>query len=156
MYITKKHSPVSFCIFVMKLIVVNSAGLTAGVTAGCPAAFLLLWTLTIMVAVLCTHGSSLGQSATARLHWHTKRQKSAWLQSKKYPTDQCDHRALKTLKLTFVRCRALVSASIGAAFLLIGTVSVVIAKLGTLPKAPLSTRTHSWLIWKSDPEMSRF
>lgn len=47
---------------------VQSAGLAAGVAAGRPAALLLSWTLTIMVAVLGTHGSSLGQSTATRLH----------------------------------------------------------------------------------------
>ena len=47
---------------------VQSAGLTAGVATGCPAALLLSWTLTIMIAVLRTHGSPLGQSAATPLH----------------------------------------------------------------------------------------
>lgn len=92
---------------------VQSAGLAAGVAAGCPAAFLLSWTLTIMVAVLSTHGSSLGLSASTSLH-------CVW-------------------------CNALMSTSIVAAFLIIGAVTVIRAKLCTQPWAPTPARTHSWL-----------
>lgn len=60
-----------FCVAETKqadLLAIQSAGLTAGMAAGCLAALLLSWTLTIMIAVLSTHGGSLGQSAAARLH----------------------------------------------------------------------------------------
>lgn len=105
-----------FCVAETKqadLLAVQSAGLTAGVAAGCLAALLLSWTLTIMIAVLSTHGGSLGQSAAARLH-------CVW-------------------------CNALMSTSVVAALLLIGTVTVIRAEFSTQPWTPAPARTHSWL-----------
>lgn len=47
---------------------VQSAGLAAVVPAGGPAALLFSRTLSVMVAVLGTHGGSLGRSAAASFH----------------------------------------------------------------------------------------
>lgn len=44
------------------------AGLTASVATGCSAALLPPWTLTIMIAVLCTHGCPLRRSTVTPLH----------------------------------------------------------------------------------------
>ncbi|TKS77433.1 GPI transamidase component PIG-T [Collichthys lucidus] len=56
------------CTDVAASLTVQSAGFTAGVAAGCLAALLLSWTLTVMIAVLSTHGCSLGQRTAAQLH----------------------------------------------------------------------------------------
>lgn len=53
----------------------------------------------------------------------------------------------KSLKLTFERWHAIISStSVEAAFLLVGTLSVIKAEEGTNPELPGWIRTHSWLI----------
>lgn len=46
-----------------------SVGLAAGMSAGCLAALLFLWTLTIMTAKLCTHEGSLGGATAPRFNY---------------------------------------------------------------------------------------
>lgn len=47
---------------------VQSAGLAASVATSGLATLLLPWTLTIVIAVLCTHRGSLGWTAASSFH----------------------------------------------------------------------------------------
>lgn len=56
---------------------VRSAGIAAVVAARGLAALLFSCTVSIVVAVLGTHGGSLRQSAAAWFHWHTPHRKDS-------------------------------------------------------------------------------
>lgn len=139
-------------VIAVELLCVQSAGLTAGVTASCPAALLLAWTLPIMVAVLSTHRGSLGQSAATWLHWHDKNTNSHQVFMIRRNINVITQTRQEEFDrfgwyLTCVWCNAFMSTSIVAAFLIIGAVTVIRAELSTQPCTPAPARTHSWLGW---------